>query len=1301
MAGDIGLSNRRMLSAWRAVLLATSSAAALAMNAGANKAAAACLTVTGASGTVNVAGQTCAVFTNATVTGPVINNGVFGPNGLTVTNSTINGAGGGGISHFGDTFGGGISIDAASHVTGITAVGVAGSGAFSGGVTNAGTLTATVATGISMGLLTTFSGGISNSGTITAAFNGIAIFDNIPVGAFSGGIVNTGTINSLAGNGIIVSLLSLFSGGITNTGTITGINGISAGAASPNGVSTFIGGITNNGNITASNLGIRLVNVPSFVGNVVNDGSIVANNGIQVLGGVTFAAGSSIVNSGTITGSTASIDASAAPSPVTIDQIAGVLNGAVLLSPNADVLNVTGGIINGNIVGLGSSDTVNFAPGAGNIFTYAAPFGFSGVNQVNINSGTVVLNGVNSANVVAVNDFGTLSGIGTVNAPVSINSGGALAPGTPGAPGAPGAITLGPLTLNSGSILSYRLGTPNVVGGPTNDLANVNGALTINGDSLFVTNSAGFAPGTYRLINYTVGAAPGGTGNIAVGALPDGDIGVIQTSIPGQVNLIVTAAPPTTQFWDGANMTANGVVDGGTGTWNNTSTNWTNETGTANTSWQGISAIFAGAPGTVTVADKIAYQSMQFSTGGYLLTASAGGTLVPTGVAPIIVDGGLTATIAAPITGSGGVDKNGLGTLILTGANNYTGGTTISFGTLQIGNGGTAGSLLGDVTNNGTLAFNRSDTVTFPGVISGSGELTQLGPGTLVLTGNSTYTGPTNVQGGALEVNGSIAGSSLTIVNTMLLGTGTVGNAQVDNGGIFAPGNGTPGTSMTVAGNLTFQPDAQYMVFVNPSTSSFATVTGTASLAGTVVASFAPGSYVTKQYVILQSAGISGTFSGLTITGLGPGLVTSLSYSADDAFLNLTAALGAGTALNVNQQSVSNALNNFFNSGGALPPGFVNVFNLTGANLANALTLLDGEAATGAERSTFGLMSQFLNLMTDPYTSCSVMDLGDPNNCRELRAIGFAPDQAASFPPAIALAYNAVLKAPPAPPATFAQRWTAWGAAFGGTNHANGDQVIGSTNVTASDFGFAAGMDYHYSPGTLLGFALAGAGTNWGLAQGLGTGRSDAFMAGVHGATHLGPVYLAGSFGFADHWFTTDRTSFGGDQLRANFNGQSYGARLESGYRFALPLERTVVGISPYAAVQAQWFHTPTYSETDLTGGGFGLTYNAMTANDTRSELGARFDALTTFYRWPLVLRGRIAWAHDWVDNPALGAAFQALPGSAFTVFGAPIPHDSAVTTASAELHFAPNWLFTAKFDGEFASDSQTYAGTGTLRYTW
>ena len=189
------------------------------------------------------------------------------------------------------------------------------------------------------------------------------------------------------------------------------------------------------------------------------------------------------------------------------------------------------------------------------------------------------------------------------------------------------------------------------------------------------------------------------------------------------------------------------------------------------------------------------------------------------------------------------------------------------------------------------------------------------------------------------------------------------------------------------------------------------------------------------------------------------------------------------------------------------------LFGLSGSNLANALTQLDGEVATGAERSAFQIMSQFLNLMLDPFVDGRLGGLGGSG------AIGFAPEQQANLPPDIALAYASILTK--APPPTLAQRWTAWGAAYGGSNSANGNATVGSSDVTARTFGFAAGMDYHVTPNTIFGFALAGGGTNWGLANALGTGRSDALQAGVYGITHAGPAYFAGALAFTNHWFTT------------------------------------------------------------------------------------------------------------------------------------------------------------------------------------
>jgi len=371
------------------------------------------------------------------------------------------------------------------------------------------------------------------------------------------------------------------------------------------------------------------------------------------------------------------------------------------------------------------------------------------------------------------------------------------------------------------------------------------------------------------------------------------------------------------------------------------------------------------------------------------------------------------------------------------------------------------------------------------------------------------------------------------------------------------------------------------------------------------------------------------------------------------------------------------------------------------------MSALSGEAAADGERGAFALMNQFLGLMLDPFVDgrdcgAGLRLLRDPllsrPDCSGEQAIGFAPDQQASFPPDVALAYASVLKAPPKQP--FDQRWTAWGSSFGGTSTTNGNAVVGSNNVTARDYGFASGMDYHFTPSTLAGFALAGSGTNWGLAQGLGGGRSDGFQVGIYGKSYFGPAYVAAAVAFTSNWFTTNRVALG-DQLTAKFSGESFGGRLEGGYRFVVPSTAGRFEISPYAAVQAQSFHTPSYSETDLNGGGLGLRFNSRNESDIRSELGSRFADMTAVNGMPLILRARLAWAHDWVGNPALNAVFQALPGASFVVNGAPIPTDSVLASIGAEFHMTTRWSALAKFDGEFAKSSQTYAGTGKLRYTW
>jgi autotransporter-associated beta strand protein len=752
-------------------------------------------------------------------------------------------------------------------------------------------------------------------------------------------------------------------------------------------------------------------------------------------------------------------------------------------------------------------------------------------------------------------------------------------------------------------------------------------------------------------------------------------------------------------------------------------------TGTSN-SYGGGTFVEVGSVLSLTTANVSSGNPNIVNAGGLVVFDQA-----TTGSYGGVISDGLQMGVGPLLAGSLAKDDStgaNSGNVTLTQVQSYTGATYVEAGTLTLGavdavasssivllgrvGGGATATLaltadnriagLADNPSNTTSVVLNGHTLTLAPIAnvawsyggnitdgSSAGNLVQNGPGTSTLTATNTYTGTTSVNAGALVVNGSIATSTLTSVNNggTLVGTGTVGNTQVNAGGTFAPGTpGTPGTAMTVAGTLKFNPGGNYLVQVSPTASTQANVNGAATLGGNVLAVFAAGSYVPRQYDILHSAGLGGTtFASLGTTNLPAGFTTSLSYTSTDVLLNVTAALGGAGGLAGNQQNVSTALNNFFNNGGTLTPNFLNLFALSGGNLANAMSQLSGEAATGSRQAAFEMMTSFLSLSVDP----SVYGRGGGGG-----ALGFAPESAPDFPPDVALAYNAVLKAPPKP-LPIEPRWTAWGALYGGYNRTNGDAAAGTSNLTAHAEGVAAGMDYHVAPDTVAGFALAGGATSWALAQGLGGGSSDAFQAGAYGIKRWGPAYAAGSLAFGSHWITTDRFAVGGDHLTANFNGQSYGARAEGGYRIAVA---PLTGVTPYAALQAQLFRTPAYTETDLSNGAFGLAFAAQSSTDTRGELGARFDQLMPLPGGTaLLLRGRLAWAHDWVSNPALAAVFQALPGAGFTVNGAAPPKNSALASAGAELRMTPALSFTARFDGELANGAQTYTGTGVVRYAF
>ena len=188
-------------------------------------------------------------------------------------------------------------------------------------------------------------------------------------------------------------------------------------------------------------------------------------------------------------------------------------------------------------------------------------------------------------------------------------------------------------------------------------------------------------------------------------------------------------------------------------------------------------------------------------------TLSGTGTITATGNVNYL---GSSSTFNGSITGSGNTLtlNNAAAVLTLGGNNSYSGLTTVSAGTLQLGSGGTTGGLSTSsaIVNNGTFTINRNNAVTqgtdFSGAaITGTGAFTQAGAGTTTLTAANTYTGATTVNRGLLTVNGTNTSSAVAVNSTGTLGgSGSVGAVTVASGGTISPGN-SPGT-LTVASSI-------------------------------------------------------------------------------------------------------------------------------------------------------------------------------------------------------------------------------------------------------------------------------------------------------------------------------------------------------------------------------------------------------------------------------------------------------------------------------------------------------------------
>ena len=179
--------------------------------------------------------------------------------------------------------------------------------------------------------------------------------------------------------------------------------------------------------------------------------------------------------------------------------------------------------------------------------------------------------------------------------------------------------------------------------------------------------------------------------------------------------------------------------------------------------------------GSLTVTNPVNFNGNPTFTGSQPLTINATGMLSGAATRTLTVSAS-TLTLGGALgedAAGRNLTKAGAGTLVLSAANVYSGISTISAGTLQIGAGGTSGSVVGNITDNSALVFNRSDDFSYSGVISGTGTLDKQGAGALTLSGVNTFSGASTISAGTLKMGDAAA-----------LGT-TAGNTTVASGGVL------------------------------------------------------------------------------------------------------------------------------------------------------------------------------------------------------------------------------------------------------------------------------------------------------------------------------------------------------------------------------------------------------------------------------------------------------------------------------------------------------------------------------------
>ena len=372
---------------------------------------------------------------------------------------------------------------------------------------------------------------------------------------------------------------------------------------------------------------------------------------------------------------------------------------------------------------------------------------------------------------------------------------------TGGAGAPPGGDQLSP-GIAGGSFGGGGGGGTQANGGAGGEFGGGGGAGT---DALGGAGNGGFGGGGGGAVNSAAGTGGFGAGNGGSTAAGDGGSGfggavfVRQGGTFNIQNSTTSTSAVTAGASGGGASTAGQAAGQDLYLMTGVNANFGGTTSNLSGSISGAGSVTIGSSGTTTLTGANNYTGGTTVSSGTLSgnTSSLQGAI--TNNSAVLFNQSSGGTYAGNMTGSGSLAKQGVGNLILSGANNYSGGTTVSAGTLT----GTTTSLQGHITNDAAVVFNQATDGTYSGNMTGSGTLIKQGAGNLVLTGANNYGSGTAVNAGTLT------GDS-TSLHGYFYSEGSIVFNQSTDGTFAGELYGTGTVRKTGTGSLTFSNTSIY-----------------------------------------------------------------------------------------------------------------------------------------------------------------------------------------------------------------------------------------------------------------------------------------------------------------------------------------------------------------------------------------------------------------------------------------------------------------------------------------------------------